>query len=103
MITQKQLGTRIKEIRKSKKITQEKLAEMINVDFGYISKLEVGQNFPSLQTLNKISEALGVDVVDFFNYNEINEIDIKESIIKILDEISNEKQKIIYKIAKAIK
>lgn len=103
MITQKQLGLRIKEIRKSKKITQEKLAEMINVDFGYISKLEVGQNFPSLQTLNRIADALNTDVVEFFKYSELEELNLKEEIIKMLDKFNIEEQKILYKIAKSIK
>ena len=34
------LGARIKEIRKSKKITQEKLAEMIDIDIPNISNIE---------------------------------------------------------------
>ena len=55
MDTKELLGLKVKEIRKSRKITQEKLSEIIGVDNGYISKLEVGQNFPSLGTAGSIS------------------------------------------------
>lgn len=103
MITQEQLGAKIKQIRKSKKITQEKLAEIIDVDFGYISKLEVGQNFPSIQTLNKIADTLGVDISEFFTYKDINKLDLKAETTKLLDNFNQDELKIIYKVAKSIK
>lgn len=103
MITKKQLGQKIKKIRKSKNITQEKLAEIIGVDFGYISKLEVGQNFPSIQTLNKIADALETDISSFFNYYNIQNIDIKEEIISELKTLSLEKQIYLYKFMNVIK
>ena len=96
MITQEQLGAKIKQIRKSKKITQEKLAETINVDFGYISKLEVGQNFPSIQTLNKIADTLNVDISEFFTYKDINEIDLKSETTKLINNFNYDELKIIY-------
>lgn len=103
MITQEQLGAKIKHIRKAKKITQEKLAEIIDVDFGYISKLEVGQNFPSIQTLNKIADTLGVDISEFFTYKDISELDLKAETTKLLDNFNQDELKIIYKVAKSIK
>ena len=103
MITQEQLGAKIKKIRKSKKITQEKLAEIIDVDFGYISKLEVGQNYPSIQTLNKIADALNIDISEFFIYKDINEINLKEETIKLINNFNHEELKIIYKLAKSIR
>ncbi|MBO6087793.1 helix-turn-helix transcriptional regulator [bacterium] len=103
MITQEQLGAKIKQIRKSKKITQEKLAETINVDFGYISKLEVGQNFPSIQTLNKIADTLNVDISEFFTYKDINEIDLKSETTKLINNFNYDELKIIYKVAKSIR
>lgn len=103
MLTQKQLGQKIKSIRKSKNLTQEKLAEIVGVDFGYISKLEVGQNFPSILTLNKIADALETDISVFFNYYNLQEINIKEEIIAELNDLSVEKQIYLYKFLNAIK
>ena len=52
MNTRELLGLKIKEYRKNKKLTQEKLAEILELDVGYISKLEVGRNFPTIGTLD---------------------------------------------------
>ncbi len=54
------LGKRLAEIRKSKKITQEKLAEMTNLANNYISNIENHRSIPSLETLMKLCEALEV-------------------------------------------
>lgn len=102
MITQKQLGQNIKRIRKSKKITQEKLAEAIDVDFGYISKLEVGQNFPSIQTLNKIAQILDVEIDTFFRSSDISEISLITEINNKVKNLPIEKQFYVYKFLKAI-
>jgi DNA-binding XRE family transcriptional regulator len=50
----KLLGQRIKEIRKSKNLTQPALAELVNVDSKYISRIETGNSYPSLDTLEKL-------------------------------------------------
>jgi transcriptional regulator with XRE-family HTH domain len=102
MFTQKDLGLKIKEIRKAKKITQEKLAELIDVDFGYISKLEVGQNFPSIQTLSKIADVLNVDISEFFLFLDLNKININEEIRNMLEVFPKEKQVFVYKFMKSI-
>ena len=103
MLTKKQLGQKIKQVRKSKKITQEKLAEIIGVDFGYISKLEVGQNFPSIPTLNKIAQALDVDISIFFNYYNLQDLNISEEIVSELKAMPIEQQVSLYKFINAIK
>lgn len=48
------LGLKIKEFRKQKKLTQEQLAEVLDLDIGYISKLEVGRNFPTIGTRKRL-------------------------------------------------
>ena len=49
----KLLGNRIKEIRKERKITQEKLAELIDIEPNNVSKIENGKNYPSAENLAK--------------------------------------------------
>ena len=103
MNTKELLGLRVKEYRKQKKITQEKLAELIGVDNGYISKLEIGQNFPSIKTLEKIADILEVDLYKLFMYTTENNIDYKSEIIKIYDSLSKDKQFALYVASKAMK
>ena len=80
MNTKELLGLRVKEFRKQKKLTQEKLAEIIGVDNGYISKLEVGQNFPSITTLEKIADVLDVELYELFRYTNYKSKNFKEEI-----------------------
>ena len=61
MDIKKQLGTRIKLIRKSKGFTQEILAELIGIEPPSLSYIETGKFAPSIETLQKISEALQVE------------------------------------------
>ncbi len=103
MDTKELLGLKVKEIRKTRKITQEKLSEIIGVDNGYISKLEVGQNFPSIGTLEKIANALNVELVDFFQFSSPKEKDLKSEINKIYDSLSKENQYTLYMVAKGLK
>ena len=48
----------LKRIRKSRKLTQEQLAEIVGVDFRYISFIENARSFPSCELIEKLSEAL---------------------------------------------
>ena len=45
------LGPMIKEQRKTKKITQEELAEFVDVTPGFIGQIERGEALPSLDTV----------------------------------------------------
>lgn len=52
---QKEFGKRLKEIRMSKGITQEKLAEELNVSWAHISKMERGTRSCSIDLLIALS------------------------------------------------
>ena len=99
MNTKELLGLKVKEIRRMRKLTQEKLSEIIGVDNGYISKLEVGQNFPSIGTLEKFAKALDVELVELFQFTMTKEQDFKTEINRIYDGLNREKQFILYKVA----
>ena len=102
METKELLGLKIKEVRKQKKLTQETLAEMLDLDVGYISKLEVGRNFPTIGTLEKIAKALDVELYELFRYTNIKDKDFKEELIRIYDKLSKDKQFALYRAAKAM-
>lgn len=63
---QNRLGENIKQIRKTKKLTQFQLAEMANVSEDTIKSLEQGRTWCSDKTLSQITEALEIDVVKLF-------------------------------------
>ncbi|MEK6646305.1 MAG: helix-turn-helix transcriptional regulator [Candidatus Firestonebacteria bacterium] len=62
----KLLGNRIKCLRTEQNLTQEKLSEKSNLHNSYIGLIERGAKGPSLETLQKIADALNVSLVDLF-------------------------------------
>lgn len=78
------LGKRIQEIRKSRKLTQEKLAEMIGLDIPNLSNIERGKRFVKAETLEKIVQALNVTERELFDFEHIK---TKEELIKDINKI----------------
>lgn len=105
MNTKKLLGQRIKEIRKSKNLTQEKLAELINLETSSLSGIESGRHYPSLPTLEKIAQNLDVNICSLFDYNHLDNIDdIKVKIIENIGCLEDEKIRFIYEfMSKSLK
>lgn len=62
MIDYKIIGKRIQSARKAKGLTQEKLAQEVLISVVYLSKIENGRVFPTLELLSTISQALNVDL-----------------------------------------
>jgi transcriptional regulator with XRE-family HTH domain len=57
------LAKRVKEYRKQKRLTQQKLAEKTGLSFNTITKIEQGiGDSPTLKTLVKLADALGVSI-----------------------------------------
>lgn len=63
---EKEIGQRIKQIRKEKKIPQEQLAEMIDITPNYLSALERGAYNIKLDTLVQIIDCLDCTADDIF-------------------------------------
>ncbi|MBQ8458572.1 helix-turn-helix transcriptional regulator [bacterium] len=97
----KLVGQRIKTIRKNKKFTQEKLAEQIGIEPQSLSYMESGKFAPSPDTLQKLSEILGVKPFEFYYFEDITEVEMEKTLIHALQ---NDKKllKILYNIYKSI-
>ncbi|MBW1692526.1 MAG: helix-turn-helix transcriptional regulator [Deltaproteobacteria bacterium] len=65
---EKLIGARIARMRKEREITQEQLAELVDVATETISRLERGVSMPSLKILEKISYALHISLKDLFDF-----------------------------------
>jgi len=55
-----QLGKNMKRIRAKKKMSQGDIARALEVDRGYISNIENGKKNPTIATIQKLANALGV-------------------------------------------
>ncbi len=62
----KAFGRRVAAVRKSRGLTQQELAEHINMSVVAIAYIETGKRWARLGTLTKIADALQVDVADLF-------------------------------------
>lgn len=103
MDNKKKLGLKIKELRKRKGLTQEQLAELINMEQNSISVIESGRNFPTLGTLEKIAQILEVNLSDFFNYDYIDDIEtIKASTKDIIRKMDDNQIRQLFKYVKSI-
>ena len=55
-------GKRVKELRLTKAISQEKLAELADLDRTYIPGIEAGKRNVSLEVIEKLAKALAMSV-----------------------------------------
>lgn len=105
MSIKKELGKKIKRIRVANGYTQEQLSEMIDISQRALSKIEIGENFVTAETLDKLLSALDVTSEELFATNQLKESSellkmINQNITKIGD--NPEKLEIIYNITKSL-
>ncbi|GIN62307.1 XRE family transcriptional regulator [Robertmurraya siralis] len=102
--TAKSLGFRIRELRKLRKMTQEQLAEAIDSTGSYVGRLERGETNVQLHTLEKIAEALEVNVSALFD-EELQQV-FKNEVIRetvlLMSEQNESRQKKALNILKEL-
>jgi len=94
------IGKRLQNIRIAKNISTYKLAEMIGVSQPVISKLENGNRKADIETIEKICDALGITLIDFFNVNDQEMSPEYLELLKNAKELSPEQLKILNDIIK---
>lgn len=60
------LGLNAKRARKLKKLSQEALAESCGLSVFAVQSLEAGRAWPEMNTLVKVSECLGIPLIELF-------------------------------------
>ena len=68
------LGTKIRNLRNQSNLTQQELADRLELTKGYISQLVRNQTVPSIPTLLDILQCLGTTPADFFKEDEPQQI-----------------------------
>jgi len=63
----KQIGLRIKHAREAAGYSQSKLAELVGLTQGAISKIERGEGNPSLQSVIRLSNVLSIPLNDLLS------------------------------------
>ena len=105
MDIKRELGEKIKRVRRQRNLTQEELAEMIDISPRSLSNIEVGACFVKSETLEKIIESLNISTEELFANNHIktnNELICE--IDKFINKAKNDTKTLekVYKILKCL-
>ncbi len=95
---QQKVGSFLKELRKEKSLTQEQLAEQLNVSGRTVSRWETGSNMPDISTLVELAEFYDVsipEIIDGERKSGNMKEEVKETALKLSDyaEMINKKMK----------
>ncbi len=97
------IGERIREARKKKGWSQEKLSEEIDIATAFLSRVERGHSQINLKRLAQISNALDVPMETLITgVDTSSDKYLDKELYEILINCTPEKQKLIYNIAKIV-
>jgi len=97
------LGSRIREVRKAKSFSQEKLAEKANISTKYLGEVERGESSISAVLLNDISMALNVPISELMQHDHKDDDELlKKEVMKYINNADSETIQKIYFFIKNI-
>ena len=97
------IGKRIKELRRSKYLSQEQLAEKADINSKYLSRMERGTENPTLDMLMKLSNALEVEMWEMFDFGHVkSHKELKNSLQSILKTADEPTLSLALKVIRAI-
>lgn len=94
-MTKNSFGQKLKQIRKTKNLTQSQLAELAGINEKHISKIETGVYFPTYSTLTKILNALNLSIEDVglnFEHLSVNKSPYYVKAMQILNSANSEQE-----------
>lgn len=99
------IGERIRQLRKEKNLSQEKLGYESDLHCTHIGSIERGQKNWSIDTLIKVAKGLNVGVVDLFNFPmpPVEAKRLKKSLIEDINSSSPETIKILSDLLNGLK
>ena len=95
------LGARIKQIRLERQMTQEAVAERAKRSYKYIGEVERGAANPSVDVLESLAAALGVQVADFFDRVPVSAYPFRERDTPLVREVATSLAAILTRIEHA--
>lgn len=90
------IGVFLKELRKEKELTQEQLAERLNVSRRTVSRWETGSNMPDLDLMIEMADLYGVDLRELLDgerkSGKMNK-ELEETVLQVAEYSSAEKER----------
>lgn len=66
---EKRFGAKLAYVRKSRKFSQIKLAELVDMNFNYIGQIERGEANVTIKTMRILANALDVELKELFDFS----------------------------------
>ena len=86
-------GENLRNLRKSKNITQEELSEKVNVSRQSVSKWETGEAYPEMNNILELCKIFHCNINDLVNDNMIDLDSLDEDVVMSVVKFKKEKQK----------
>jgi len=100
MSLKKEFAKKLKALRKHRNMTQEQLAEIVNVDSRHISYLETAKSFPSCELIERLCKAFNVTYSELFNFeNTYTRDELLYNLNEIIQTLDDKKLFYIYKMS----
>ncbi len=99
----KLLGLRIRELRKSRKLTQSQLAESIGMETTNLCKLENGGQLPKEENIEKIAAVFDVPIKELFDFGHLkSRKELQTELIDIIKNAQDKDVELYYKLITSI-
>lgn len=97
------LGARIKELRKSRRLSQAGLAEKVGLEPKQISRIESASSSPSMDTLEAIARELQVEMKDLLDFQHLQEEEpIEDQALKVLQLMDDKTKRLAIRLLRTL-
>jgi len=101
--TKSLLGKRIRSLRRLGDLSQEQLAESARISVKYFSEIERGNANTTVDVLERISVALGIDLAGLFDFHhELSRGELEKAIRPLLKNASDIELQSVFRILKSM-
>ncbi|MFD2743152.1 MULTISPECIES: helix-turn-helix domain-containing protein [Sphingobacterium] len=66
----KALGKHLSKLRADRKLSQEELANLIDIPISQVGRIERGEGNPTVTTLHLFAQAFNISIKDLFSFND---------------------------------
>jgi len=102
--TKQLLGSRIKELRRARGLSQEELAELIGIEPQHMSRIETGGSAPTVERMEKLCAVFGIELRVLFDFGHLADREPQlESIEKMLKDLDENDLKVVYRVIRSFK
>lgn len=99
----KQLGERIRHLRKARGLTQEQLAQAAGISDKYLSEVERGASKVSVEILDKIATGLNIGIQDILSLtSEEDRGQLESYLFRLIKGASDEQLATLHRVIRAI-